>query len=210
MSTINGNVCVVNGKAVDAVYQSGVKVYGRNLIRSSEFDRYWSFSSQTTIVDGYDGHKAIHVDATDLTSGYVDVQQPIYDNDVQLIKPGEWYTMSFDAKGTGFIRTYIYPSVVDPSAGEYVDGVFGGRATEDGVHDWTLTDEYVRHLWTFKTKTPLSPTTNEGNMLFRSTNGNSTYTSLPKLEKGKIATPHSPAPEDVMQFIKGGNNEAKK
>lgn len=31
MSTINGNVCVVNGKAVDKVFSNGSQVYGRNL-----------------------------------------------------------------------------------------------------------------------------------------------------------------------------------
>ena len=171
-----------------------------NLIMGSEFDRYWSIPSEATIVDGYDGHKAIHVDATDLTSGAVDVQQPIYNADVQLIKPGEWYTISFDAKGTRSIRTHIFPSVVDTSAGSYVDGVFHESATADGMSDWTLTDEYVRHSWSFKAKTPLSPTTNEGKMMFRSLAGASTYTSLPKLEQGISATPWSPNPADPEYY----------
>ncbi|WP_423492866.1 distal tail protein Dit [Lacticaseibacillus paracasei] len=171
-----------------------------NLIMGSEFDRYWSFPSEATIVDGYDGHKAIHVDATDLTSGAVDVQQPIYNADVQLIKPGEWYTISFDAKGTRSIRTHIFPSVVDTSAGSYVDGVFHESASADGLSDWTLTDEYVRHSWSFKAKTPLSPTTNEGKMMFRSLAGASTYTSLPKLEQGISATPWSPNPAEPEYY----------
>ncbi|MCB5814917.1 carbohydrate binding domain-containing protein [Lacticaseibacillus paracasei] len=198
MPTINGRACVVNGTPVDKVFSNGRQVYGRNLISGSEFDRRWSIPSEATIVDGYDGHKAIHVDATNLTSGVFDVQQEIYNADVKLIKPGEWYTISFDAKGTGFIRTYIYPSVVDTSAGSYADGVFKNWATADGLSDWTLTDEYVRHSWSFKAKTPLSPTINEGKMLFRSMPGVSTYTSLPKLEQGISATPWTPAPEDVM------------
>ena len=171
-----------------------------NLIMGSEFDRYWSIPSEATIVDGYDGHKAIHVDATDLTSGAVDVLQKIYNANVQLIKPGEWYTISFYAKGTGFIRTHIFPTVVDTSAGSYVDGVFHESATADGMSDWTLTDEYVRHSWSFKAKTPLSPTTNEGKMMFRSLAGTSTYTSLPKLEKGISATPWSPNPADPEYY----------
>ncbi|MBZ3796252.1 distal tail protein Dit [Lacticaseibacillus paracasei] len=171
-----------------------------NLIMGSEFDRYWVLPSEATIVDGYDGHKAIHVDATDLTSGTIDVQRPIYNADVQLIKPGEWYTISFDAKGTRSIRTHIFPSVVDTSAGSYVDGVFHESATADGMSDWTLTDEYVRHSWSFKAKTPLSPTTNEGRMMFRSLAGASTYTSLPKLEQGISATPWSPNPADPEYY----------
>lgn len=169
----------------------------KNLIRSSEFDRFWAFfQSQATIVDGYDGHKAVHTDTTGWTRGYADVQQPIYNADVQLIKSGEWYTISFYAKGTGSIRTYIYPNVVDTSAGSYADGVSSGHANTDGMVEWTLTNDYVRHSWSFKVKTPLSPTTNTGIMLFRTMFGNSTYVSLPKLEQGITVTPWTPAPED--------------
>ena len=32
MPTINGRVCVVNGKPVDKVFSNGVQVYGRNLL----------------------------------------------------------------------------------------------------------------------------------------------------------------------------------
>lgn len=201
MPTINGRACVVTGTPVDKVFSNGQQVYGRNLLRSSEFDRYWSIPSAATIVDGYDGHKAVHVDATGFTTGaYVDVQQPIYNADVQLIKPGEWYTLSFDAKGTGSIRTHIYPSVINTSAGIYLNGVFyNGYVPYDGRHDWALTDEYVRYSYSFKARTPLSPTTNEGNILFRSMAGNSTYASLPKLEQGISTTPWTPAPEDVIK-----------
>ena len=176
-----------------------LSVGGTNLIRSSEFDRYWSKPSQATTVDGYNGHKAIHVDVTGWTdNSFIDVQQPIYNADVQLIKSGEWYTISFYAKGKGTIRTHIYPSVIDTSAGSYTDGVFSsGYVPSDGYRDWALTDEYVRHSWSFKARTTLSPTTNEGKMLFRSVAGNSTYVSLPKLEQGNVATDWSPAPEDL-------------
>ncbi|WP_436664596.1 hypothetical protein [Lactiplantibacillus plantarum] len=200
MADITHGVWIKDGKAVDKVFSNGTQVYGRNLIRSSEFDRFWSLPSQTTIVDGYEGHKAVHVDTTGWTSGYIDVQQPIYNADVQFIKPGEWYTMSFYAKGTGSIRTHIYPTVVDTSVGSYTDGVFyNGYVPSDGMRDWTLTNDYVRHSWSFKVKTPFSPTTNTGNMLFRTMAGNSTYASLPKLEQGISATPWTSAPEDVLK-----------
>lgn len=184
-------ISTANGSSVIEVAGNFIEVGWRNLIMSSEFDRYWSFPSQATIVDGYDGHKAIHVDITYWIDGYVDVQQPFYNNDVQFIKAGEWYTLSFYAKGTGFIMTHIYPSVVDSLSSSYADGILNGFTPSDGVHDWKLTDEYIRHSYTFKAKTPLSPTENEGMILFRSLNGNSTYTSLPKLEQGSIATPYA-------------------
>lgn len=196
MADITHGTWIKDGKAVDKVFSNDIQVYGRNLIRSSEFNRFWSLPSQTTIVDGYNGHKAVHVDTTVWASGFVDIQQPIYNAGVQLIKAGEWYTISFYAKGTGSIRTHIYPSVVDTSAGSYADGASHG-VTIDGMYDWALTDEYVRHSWSFKVKTPLSPTTDTGDMLFRSMAGNSTYVSLPKLEQGITVTPWSLAPEDV-------------
>ncbi|MGZ1279666.1 hypothetical protein ACXO7C_03215 [Lactobacillus delbrueckii subsp. bulgaricus] len=39
MSTINGKACVVNGTPVDKVYSNGVQVYGRNLISNSATPR---------------------------------------------------------------------------------------------------------------------------------------------------------------------------
>lgn len=185
-------ISMSNGSSVAEVAGNVIEVGNGNLLRSSEFNRYWSFPSQATIVDGYDGHTAIHVDTTSWTSsGFVDVSQTIYNTDVQLIKQGEWYTISFYAKGTGTIRTHMYPSVIDVSAGSYADGVFKAWPTGDGMYDWPLTDKYVRHSWSFKTPTTITPTTNTGIMLFRSMTGNSTYVSLPKLEPGTIATPYA-------------------
>lgn len=185
-------ISTANGSSVVEVAGNVIEVGGDNLLSGSEFDIGWSLPSQSTIVDGYDGHKAMHVDATGFTDGsYVDVAQTIYNADVQLIKPGEWYTMSFYAKGTGTIRTHMYPSVIDVSAGSYADGVFKAWPSGDGMYDWSLTDKYVRHSWSFKTPTTITPTTNTGIMLFRSMTGNSTYVSLPKLEPGTIATPYA-------------------
>ena len=41
MSTINGGVCVVNGKPVDKVYSNGIQVYGRNLAHGIASSKDW-------------------------------------------------------------------------------------------------------------------------------------------------------------------------
>ena len=131
---------------------------------------------------------------------YVDVLE--WDFDKEDFKPSTTYTFSFYAKGNGTIRTHIYPSLIDTS----VDVLVDGRATKpaaDGAYDWNLTNEWVRHTYTFTTKSSIT----EGqHVLFRLFSRNSADICLPKLEEGSIATPWTPSfseltAEDYPSYI---------
>ena len=114
--------------------------------------------------------------------------------DKDYFKPSTTYTFSFYVKGTGTIRTHVYPSLIDTSS---ANGLADGnviRPAVDGVYDWNLTSGWVRHTYTFTTKSSI--TANE-NFLFRIFTGNSVDICLPKVEEGSTATPWMPNASEV-------------
>lgn len=202
MSTINGKVCVVDGVAVDKVFSNDKQVYGRNLLLDTNFNnlpQYWTARSGT-VTGTFNGHNIIYYDATKLTNGSIDaLQQPIYNPSADSrTLPSQWYILSFYVKGTGQMATYVYGSFVDTGAGSYIDGVASEYTTGDGNHVWDLTDGWIRHTYTFKSKSSF-PATGVQNVLWRLFKGNEVYICMPKLEEGTLATPHTPAPEDVLK-----------
>ncbi len=114
--------------------------------------------------------------------------------DKEYFKPSTTYTFSFYIKGKGTIRTHVYPSLIDTSS---ANGLADGKAirpASDGVYDWNLTSGWVRHTYTFITKSSI--TANE-NFLFRIFTGNSVDICLPKLEEGSTATPWMPSSSEA-------------
>ena len=131
------------------------------------------------------------------TSGYVDfLQQIIYkqNNNTKFMKPSTWYTFSFYSKGSGKIKTHIYPDIIDTSVKGKVDSVETTLAG-DGAYDWTLTSSWVRHTYTFKTKATLSA--NDNKLLFRLYYGNEVYICAPQLEEGNKVSDWSLAIADI-------------
>ena len=109
------------------------------------------------------------------------------------LEPSTTYTFSFYARGRGIVKTYIYPSLIDTSANVLADGK-AIKTADNGSYTWTLTNEWVRHTYTFTTKSSIT----EGQyVLFRLTTGNSVDICLPKLEKGSTATPWMPSASEV-------------
>lgn len=115
--------------------------------------------------------------------------------DKEYFKPSTTYTFSFYIKGNGTIRTHVYPSLIDISSD---NGLADGkviRPAPDGVYDWNLTSGWVRHTYTFITKSSI---TDNENFLFRIFTGNSVDICLPKVEPGSIATPYMPSASEVQ------------
>ena len=109
--------------------------------------------------------------------------------DKEYFKPSTTYTFSFYIKGNGTLRTHVYPSLIDNSR---PNGLVDGKVITpavDGEYDWNLTSEWVRHTYTFTTKSSI---TAKQNFLFRIFTGNSVDICLPKLEQGSTATPWIP------------------
>ncbi len=107
----------------------------------------------------------------------------------EYFKPSTTYTFSFYLKGNGTIRTHVYPSLIDISG---PNGLADGKVITpavDGIYDWKLTSEWVRHTYTFTTKSSI---TASQTFLFRLYTGNSVDICLPKVEEGSTATPWIP------------------
>lgn len=107
---------------------------------------------------------------------------------------GQWYTLSFYARGSGSINTYVYDYggrvLSDASADmPMADGVKETTFYNDGRHTWPLTAEWVRHIYTFRVRADgsyASPL-----LLFRATIGTSgdfIAINQVKLEVGKTAS----------------------
>ena len=114
--------------------------------------------------------------------------------DKESFKTSTTYTFSFYLKGSGTIRTHVYPSIIDISSG---NGLVDGKAiglSPDGEYNWNLTSEWVRHTYTFTTKSSM---TENQNFLFRLFTGNSVDICLPKLEEGSTATPYMQSQSEV-------------
>ena len=98
----------------------------------------------------------------------------------------------------GDLATFIYPSLTDITAEGYADGS-PTRILSDGSIIWKLTDEWVRHTYTFRTKSGLS---GSQNVLWRLTEGsNDAIICMPKLEEGKTATAYVPHDSDNRQPV---------
>lgn len=115
----------------------------------------------------------------------------------ERLEPSTTYTFSFYAKGKGTVQTYIFPSLIDTSSPSFADGK-AITPKADGGYTWTLTDEWVRHTYTFTSKSSI---TEDQHVLFRLPTGSSVDICLPKLEKGSIATPWMPS----FSEVKAGN-----
>ena len=114
--------------------------------------------------------------------------------DKEHLKPSTTYTFSFYAKGKGIVKTYIFPSLIDTSSNKtFADGK-AIKPNVDGEYAWTLTNEWVRHTYTFTTKSSI---TEDQHVLFRLPTGNSVDICLPKLEEGSTATPWMPLSSEV-------------
>ena len=124
-------------------------------------------------------------------NSYTDVLE--WDFDKEHFKPSTTYTFSFYVKGKGTIRTHIYPSLIDTSVDILADGK-ATKPTADGAYDWELTNEWIRHTYTFTTKSSIT----EGqHVLFRLFTGSSADICLPKIEEGSTATPWTPSFSEV-------------
>lgn len=151
-----------------------------------------------SITTGIQAHNAYY-DRTSKTTAQIQykevLQQCLWsvDGKIRKLEPSTWYTLSFWAKGN-HIATFIYPSVFNRASVCYIDGVMQAANTlgTDAYIMWNLTSSWVKHTFTFKTKSSMSG--DDQKLLFRlypkASSGitNNVYLCMPKLEVGMQAT----------------------
>ena len=179
MSTINGRVCVVNGTPVDKVFSDGKQIYGRNLYLNSKAikDVYGINGNATVTVEPFDSTtKMWHIVAEQGTGNLVGIFFKDYANN-KLPDNSDW-SYSADIKGTGKISIFgIENGDHNPVVGTI--GSERSRISQTGHVNEPKTKTIIMYFDT--TSSPLD-----------------VYIELPKLEIGKMPTPWTPAPEDVM------------
>ena len=188
---------------------NNLKIGGKNLLLNSAMISSSNWSSFSgTIVNGYKPNvNAMRIDNSSATSGYVDkLQQEVHNGTTKLLEPSSWYTFSFYVKGSGKLKTHIYPSLIDTSIKGYTDEQ-ECALWSDGDKDWNLTDAWTRHTYTFKTRAEI-PATSQ-NVLFRVYYGNDVYICMPQLEKGNKTSDWNIAPEDIDNNTDKKINSAK-
>lgn len=111
----------------------------------------------------------------------------------ERLEPSTTYTFSFALRGKGTVTTYIHPSLIDTSSNTYADGKLT-KPDSEGRNTWTSTSEWVRHTYTFTTKSSI---TEDQHILFLLPTGSSVDICLPKLEKGSTATHWMPSASEV-------------
>ena len=179
MSTINGNVCVVNGMPVDKVFSDGKQVYGRNFyLNSKTIENTYRINVGAKVTrEPFDSTTNMwHIVAEQGTGSNVGIYFWTYGNG-ELPDSSDW-SYSADVKGTGKILRFG----IEGGSKEPVIGAVGSewsRISQTGHFD--SVDSKTITMYFDATSSPLD-----------------VYIKLPKLEFGKMPTPWSLAPEDVI------------
>ncbi|QBJ03896.1 structural protein [Lactobacillus phage SAC12B] len=170
MSTINGRACVVDGMPVDKVMSNGRLVYGRNLIKGS-YDSSWG---------GITGNSGGTIQKVTMDSGEVALHVIGTNNSSGFYSFFNFptsgnYVISVDVKGTGKVDRLGWENWAEP------DQLAGMNPTSD----WQRVSRTISF---------------NGNAYAFDLYGTmDVYVRFFKLEKGTIATPWTPAPEDVLK-----------
>ena len=167
-----------------------LEIGGRNLLDGTkDLDRY----RYKILQDKIDGFSVISVEYS-ANSKLKDICQWFSIN----VEPDTDYTLSFWAKGSGLIKSYLCPDAV--ASGKSNKGATTTKA--DGCIVHTLTQEYTKYIITWRTKSNISNSKNVLPARFDVQNTDCWINIYGfKFEKGNKATDWSPAPEDQENII---------
>ena len=189
MSTINGKACIVNGKAVDKVFSNGRQAYGRNLLQGTGTASGDVADGGGTLVEGaFNGYDADKTNAA-WQGRFINLQSALGRTNA---KADEWYTISIYIKSDKQIDTScltVYRAISD---------VWSSQLDNINMKDNPITTQWQQYSWSFQINN-ISLQINTTRVEYNSDTGdNWIYWAGWKLEKGNVATPWTPAPEDVM------------
>jgi len=194
MADITHGTWIKDGKAIDAVYQGGVKVYGRNLRAGTGNSFTMGYGIPNTVWNA--GKKRTEISLPTTVTNWEVLPQNVDRSSFAVVTPGMTYTQSIyvstDAPLTG---TAVEVTWFNYENGHTVAGETNMPSVSENVYRITCT-----YTW---------PTNRTDNTLrlfdiynltavFDFTKGTFLYFYQPKFEQGTIATPYSLAPEDIL------------
>lgn len=213
MSTINGQVCVVDGTPVDKVFSDGRQVYIRNLLADSGFESgnvppnySWSdiqsLGRKLSVNKGSEtfpspmGKFMLQIDHYNPDPTVSLDQFVVYPITPVLIKKGETWTYSYYYASAGTAKgqasDYLMTTVNSPIPGLSMG--HDSRETSGGQTTW---HRFVK-TWTADRDVTVS------NLRFgfiKTSRNGAGWVCIDniKLEQNPVATPWTPAPEDVLK-----------
>ena len=182
-------------KIINAV--NNIQVGGTNLLPGTKLLTDGIASPSFISSDTYLGFKIMHCTHTD--DNYKDAYTF---SSLINVEPNTEYTLSFYAKGKGYLGSFLYPNAV--SNGRNSNGVTTNSA--DGNINTTVTSEWKRYWITWKTLSNVSGL--KSLIISRIYKGNDIYICGAKFEKGNKATEWTPSPGDVDSNIYNAKQEA--
>ena len=174
--------------AVDAVQIGGVNI----LNGTKNFSDHWSGEGQI-LSEQYLGLNVVYCKVP-TSADYAEVRQQVN----VPFTPSEEYTLSFWAKGEGYVHTYCYPVISQRIIATNGDASVGSAV--DTRMRYVLTSEWKRFFVTFLTLGTVSPS-GDNRVLFRVHSGNNeVYLCGAKLEQGNKATAYSISDNDQKEY----------
>lgn len=174
--------------AVDAVQIGGVNI----LNGTKNFSDHWSGEGQI-LSEQYLGLNVVYCKVP-TSADYAEVRRQVN----VPFTPSEEYTLSFWAKGEGYVHTYCHPSITQRIIATNGDASVGSAV--DTRMRYVLTSEWKRFFVTFLTLGTVSPS-GDNRVLFRVHSGNNeVYLCGAKLEQGNKATAYSISDNDQKEY----------
>lgn len=169
-----------------------LSVGGANLIRETKYlNTDYCYVNGTRTKNGYQSFTYAYKYKYSSDGDYVDV---LGWNDKLTLEPNTWYTLSFYAKGSGQIKSFLYPNAV---ASGY-NSSNNTTTSRDGIIETNYTTTWKRYWITWKTASSVS---GSKSLLVARLYSGYVYIAAPKFEKGTMATDWSPHPEDFESDI---------
>ena len=174
--------------AVDAVQIGGVNI----LNGTKNFSDHWSGEGQI-LSEQYLGLNVVYCKVP-TSADYAEVRRQVN----VPFTPSEEYTLSFWAKGEGYVHTYCHPSITQIIIA--TNGADSVGSVIDAHMRYVLTSEWKRFFVTFLTLGTVSPS-GDNRVLFRIHSGNNeVYLCGAKLEQGNKATAYSVSDNDQKEY----------
>ena len=174
--------------AVDAVQIGGVNI----LNGTKNFSDHWSGEGQI-LSEQYLGLNVVYCKVP-TSADYAEVRQQVN----VPFTPSEEYTLSFWAKGEGYVHTYCHPVISQRIIATNGDASVGSAV--DTRMRYVLTSEWKRFFVTFLTLGTVSPS-GDNRVLFRVHSGNNeVYLCGAKLEQGNKDTAYSISDNDQKEY----------